>query len=322
MDANHWMSIISIRVPQIVLWILPVQDVKVRYGAKWALVTGASSGIGEEIANRLGKQGVNLVLVSDQDQPLTAVANRIQRECRVTTKTICADLCTDQSVQTIARETESLPINLVFNNAGYIVMEGFHQSDLQSKVNNLHCNAVAAVKITDVFYRRMVESKTKGAIFFTSSSVASCPSPNSAIYAASKSMLTSFAETLSIEARRFNIDVLAVQPGYVRTKIFDRLPNLYILKALAFISQDRSAVVDMMFKSVGRLHFVVVDSGPFAIVASIARSILGGNVMTFLISLITKYILIDMRKFNEPPSSSNSSISKNSSSDGDNRKKR
>ncbi|EFA77047.1 hypothetical protein PPL_09800 [Heterostelium album PN500] len=288
-----------VKAPYVLIPLLKVQNLRTKYNAKWAIVTGASSGIGECISRKLAEQQISVVLVSNDEARLQAVASDLKTLYKVDTRIVVVDLRENNDVllREVRKATDDIDVQLVFNNAGYIAMEGFHQSTVESKLDNLNCNAINAIRLTDHFYKRMLHSKQRGAIVFTSSSASVCPSPYSVMYSAGKALLTSFAESLSIESRQHGIDILAIQPGYVRTKIFDPLPKLALLNFLRLVAQEPVDVVNIMFKCVGRLGMTVVDSGFFAFLSKMARIFLGGNLMTVIIAFIVNHLMKDMEQY-------------------------
>eukprot|EP01133_Synstelium_polycarpum_P015092 gene15092-17867_t len=203
-----------------------------KYGAEWALVTGASSGLGHQICRRLAEQGVKIVLVAKDREGLERTRDEISTTSGVECRVVDVDLSRDASCDQLFEQTKDIDVGLLFSNAGYIAMEGYHQSSTLDKRANVQCNAVAHLNIVDHYYRRMVEKSHPGAIIITSSITGQCPTPNSALYSASKAMLSAFAASLSLESYHFNIDILAVQPGYVSTRLFDSLPQHLIFKLL------------------------------------------------------------------------------------------
>ncbi|KAF2070017.1 hypothetical protein CYY_008661 [Polysphondylium violaceum] len=270
------------------------QDIRKKYQCEWALVTGSCAGIGKEICDRLARQGVNIVMVSKSKDALQEYSKQLMSKYRIRTLTLSIDLKKSDSVQQLFDLTESIDIGVIFNNAGYLTMEGFDQTTSKDKIEMLECNSIAPMRIAEHYYRKWLDQgRRRGAIIFTSSSTAVCPTPFSVMYASSKSFLSTFAESLSIEARHQSIDILAIRPGLVKTHLFDNVPKHMILKLLSLVSQSPKDIVDVMFKSVGRYGIVVLDVGIFGILSGILRNIIGVNMMASLVSFTSFYLLKD-----------------------------
>lgn len=149
------------------------QNLRQKYG-DWAIVTGASSGIGRAIAKKLASQGVNVVLVALADKALEdAHAELNQKYPGVKLRAVGADLSKDHDryMSDIRGATDDVRITMVFSNAGYLLMGFFEKRDIDAHVANIECNAIAGVRIAHHFYNRMIEDGNKGCIAFTSSAV-------------------------------------------------------------------------------------------------------------------------------------------------------
>ncbi|KAK5581248.1 hypothetical protein RB653_001279 [Dictyostelium firmibasis] len=309
--------IINYILPYILILSSKDQDFKKKYG-KWALVTGSSSGIGKSIAHRLASQGISIILVAKDDQFFDEMLNEIKLKYKsINFLPIKLDLTKPESIKDLInklKEFESnkiLKINdirILFNNAGYFVMEGFNQTSYDNdKLKMIQCNTLTSVELTDYFYRIWVENKNKnknknennidkrknGLIIFTSSVAAVFPSPYSVIYSSCKSFLSSFASSLALEAKLNDVDILAVQPGRVETRIFDNVPNLLTLRIMKLFSQKPDQVVDIMFRSAGRYGIVNFNSGFFAILSCLIFNIFGPNLTNKIVYLLSKYIFTD-----------------------------
>lgn len=150
------------------------RDFREEYG-EWALVTGASSGIGRAISDKLLKQNVNVVLVALDDSLLKSTVRdfrkRYQRpEIRVVGVDL-GELSTQHYMKKIREATDDVPVSMVFNNAGFLVMGFFEEHPINTQLQNLMCNSTAGVCIVHHFYKRMVELRLKGCIVITSSAV-------------------------------------------------------------------------------------------------------------------------------------------------------
>jgi short-subunit dehydrogenase len=183
-----------------------------------ALITGASSGIGEEFARQLAARGYNLVLVARRGQRLNALAAQLgPRAVRVEVEV--ADLQSAEMVRALpSRVAErGLEIDLLVNNAGFGSYGAFADSRLESEVGQIRVNVEALVTLTHAFLPGMVERR-RGAIINIASSAGLQPLPYEAVYAASKAFVLSFSEALHSETRNSGVAVVAVNPGPVPTE--------------------------------------------------------------------------------------------------------
>jgi short-subunit dehydrogenase len=187
-----------------------------KYGP-WAVVTGASSGIGAELARQLAASGLNVVLVARGAQRLDALAEQLRNTYRVRVRSAAIDL-TDRSFLARLREaTDDIDVGLLVNNAGRWEAGRFLDNDIQREVDTVDLNVTAPLILAHEFGRRF-KARGGGGMIFLSSVVALQGTPYVANYAATKAYDLLFAEALSYELEPYGIDVLAVLPGPVDTE--------------------------------------------------------------------------------------------------------
>ncbi len=185
-----------------------------------ALVTGASSGIGEQFAVQLAAAGFDLVLVARRAERLAALASRLDAEHGVSSTVIVADLAHPDGVQRVIADTAALDIGLLVSNAGFGLKGPHHENDPGQMSDMLMVNCHAPMLLTHAFIPRL-RARGSGGIILTSSVEALLGFPNSASYAASKAFVNSLAEGLWGELSPLGIDVLAVCPGSTDTEAHD-----------------------------------------------------------------------------------------------------
>eukprot|EP00698_Gefionella_okellyi_P005655 TRINITY_DN15128_c0_g1_i1.p1 TRINITY_DN15128_c0_g1~~TRINITY_DN15128_c0_g1_i1.p1 ORF type:complete len:321 (+),score=71.84 TRINITY_DN15128_c0_g1_i1:40-1002(+) len=247
------LSFISYLLPLLIVNLLPKQNLKRKYNATWAVVTGSSSGIGKAIATRLAGQGLNVVLVALADKLLDDTHEELQKAFSSQQFVKCGcDLSRPGYMDAIKKQTKGLPISIVINNAGYLKMGFFRQLPADMHLAGVECNAVCSVAISHHFYCRMINEGRKGCITFTSSAAGYFPSPFVVLYGASKAFLSSFAQSLSVEAKEHGIDVMAVHPSYTATNLYATQPKLGILNLFAKFAATPYDVADVIINSVGR----------------------------------------------------------------------
>lgn len=201
---------------------------KEKYGT-WAVVTGATSGIGFELAERLAESGLNLVINARNEAKLAQIAVNFKLKYGIETLFVAEDVSNTEGVQKIIIATKDLDIGLFVAAAGFGTSGLFINNSVQDEVNMLRVNCEAVLILTHHFSKIFVEKKRGGIILF-SSIVAFQGVPLSANYAATKAYIQSLAEALAVELKPFGVDVLSAIPGPVKTG-FEQRANMQMDKA-------------------------------------------------------------------------------------------
>jgi len=188
-----------------------------RYGP-WALVTGASSGMGAEYAKQLAAGGLNVVLVARRGDRLKALARGLSSQHEIETKAVVADLTTENGLGATLEQTEGLEVGLLVNNAGIEDSGRFLQTPLDSALATLDLNCRAPLVLTHHFVAKMA-ARQRGGVLFMASLVAFQGVPYIANYAATKAYDLILAESLAAEFQAYGIDVLSVNPGFTETEL-------------------------------------------------------------------------------------------------------
>ncbi|WIA08978.1 hypothetical protein OEZ85_008392 [Tetradesmus obliquus] len=241
------------------------QNLKDRYKAEWALVTGASTGIGKSIATRLAQQGLSVVLVALQNEALDATFEELSTEYpKVEFRKVGADLGRHGGyMPAIIKATADIDVQIVFCNAGYILPGFFYTKTIEQVQANIECNAVSAVQVTHHFLKRMMDASLKGCFVFTSSASAVLPSPFAVSYASTKAFLSMFAISLAPEVKWLGIDVMAVHPSPVASRFYDGTVKIGMMEAFKKLAVGPDALPDIIFASIGRT--IWKDVGPVAL---------------------------------------------------------
>ena len=186
-----------------------------------AVVTGASSGIGYELAKVFAQNGYDLLIVAQSDRLMKAQADFQSLGGEVIS--VQVDLASADGIDTLCEKLEKLnrPVNVLAINAGVGVGGEFLLNDLHDELNMVKLNVLYPLSLTKFVLKGMAE-RGEGKIIFTSSIAADMPGPYYAVYAATKAFLQSFAEALRVEVKDNGITVTALQPGATRTDFFDR----------------------------------------------------------------------------------------------------
>ncbi len=210
-----------------------------RFGP-WALVTGASAGIGAEFARQLAEQKFNLVLVARRKQRLNDLAQRLEHETNIQTKVIAVDLTQADFLHVILAETVSLEIGLLVNNAGFGLAGRFIEHEMERELDLLNVNCRAPLLLSHVFARQMAKRK-RGGIIMVSSVSGYLATPFEATYSASKVYELFLAESLRYELEDSGVEVLALCPGSTETE-FHALAGSPAVAAMAVQPVVRTAL--------------------------------------------------------------------------------
>ena len=185
-----------------------------KYGS-WALITGASSGIGKELAMNIAACGLHTILVGRNESKLESLKSEIERRYSVEAIIIASDLGTDP-IDKIIEVTTDKDIGLLVASAGFGTSGNFINNSVHAETNMLNVNCKALLELTHYCANRFVDKK-RGGIILLSSMVAFQGVPYSSNYASTKAYVQTLAEGLYHELKPHNVDVLAAAPGPVTT---------------------------------------------------------------------------------------------------------
>ena len=192
------------------------------YSTQTVLITGASSGLGEQFARALASKGARVVLVARRESRLRAIAHSIEVAYGVQTDIIQCDLSRENAGDTLFRmiTERGIPITALINNAGFATFGPVHDNDPSQLHNEMNVNMVSLVDLTRAF---LPDFRLLPASFIINvSSVAGfLPAPGMNVYAASKAFVLHFSEALWQESRGTNVRVLALCPGTTKTEFFN-----------------------------------------------------------------------------------------------------
>lgn len=213
---------------------------KVRESVGTALVTGASSGIGEELARVAAADGYDLILVARRQDRLDSLARELCLAHGVSARVFSEDLAdSDASSRIVAEiEKEKLSVDVLVNNAGLGVYGPFAETNLARQLEVIQVNVAALTDLTGRILPGMV-ARRRGRILNVASTAAFQPGPYQAVYYASKAYVLSFSEALAEELRGTGVTVTALCPGPTTTEFQERasmdgearLPAPFVLDA-------------------------------------------------------------------------------------------
>lgn len=191
------------------------------FHGRWALVTGASAGIGAALAREFARRGANLILTARRRDRLDALAAELAAkgaEARI----VAADLNDPAAPQQIydATEGEGLTVDILVNNAGLGQYGAFYASPIEQELSQVRVNCEAVVRLTRLFVPQMVERR-RGWVLVVASTASFQPVPYITTYAATKVFDRYFAQGLAAEVARFGVMVTALCPGPTESEFFE-----------------------------------------------------------------------------------------------------
>ena len=183
-----------------------------------ALITGASGGIGYELAKLFAKDHYNLVLVARSSDKLNQVASQLRQQFGFNVKTMAVDLAQDQAVTILFEQLkgEKLEVDVLVNNAGFGVFGEFAEMPEEEILGQVQLNVVALTHLTRLFLPAMIERR-QGKIMNVASTAAFQPGPLMAVYYATKAYVLSFSEALANEVAGTGVVVSCFCPGATET---------------------------------------------------------------------------------------------------------
>jgi short-subunit dehydrogenase len=212
-----------------------------------ALITGASAGIGRELALRFAGRGYGVVLVARDEARLAAVKQEIASRHGVTATVLCADLADPAAPGRIAAacREQRLEIDVLVNNAGFGTVGPFHSTDHSREADLVQVNVTALVRLTSHFLPAMV-GRRRGGVLNVASTAGFQAGPNMAGYYASKAYVVSFTEALAVELRGTGVTASVLCPGPTRTEFQHRagMSQTGVTIARDFVLMDAAVVAD------------------------------------------------------------------------------
>lgn len=187
----------------------------------WVLITGASVGIGRELAQLFAANHYNVAVTARNQKQLEELAGQLRTRFGIETKVIVKDLADDGAPAEIFDALRETAISVLVNNAGFGLAGPFLKSDLEPQIRMMQVNMTALVRLTRLFAPPMV-ARNAGRILNVASVAAFLPGPYIAIYYATKAFVHSFSVALGEELAGTGVTVTALCPGSTRTEFHDR----------------------------------------------------------------------------------------------------
>jgi short-subunit dehydrogenase len=225
----------------------------------YALITGASSGIGESFTYALARERYDLVLVARREQRLEAVAATAREIGAGRTEIIAADLARSNAPLELQERlaAASIEIEYLINNAGFGTTGRFDRLPLAREIEEIELNVTALVALTRLFLPSMIQRR-HGTIINVASTAAFQPIPHMATYAATKAFVLSFTEAIGAETAGTGVNILALCPGPVRTE-FQAVAKHENALMPSFVYLDPETVVRQALAAVARGRRVQIN---------------------------------------------------------------
>lgn len=241
-----------------------------KWADRWAVVTGASSGIGAEFARQLAARGMHIVLTARREDRLNALAEELDRLHGAKTLVVAGDLADPDMPRRLfdAVQQAELDVALLVNNAGFGQVASIDELDPERDISVVDVNIRALTELTYLFLGPMRE-RGEGSILNVASVVAFQPVAYMAVYAASKAYVMHFTEGLWAELRGTGVQITALCPGTTETEFFDQAGVSGWLSKHA--SQTAAKVVRNGLKAVEKKRPVVVSGWRNKLLASLHR---------------------------------------------------
>jgi short-subunit dehydrogenase len=191
------------------------------HSPKTALITGASSGIGLELARCFAAGGDNVILVSRSEDELNQIARDFKRDYGIDATVIAKDLFNSDAAREVFEDVESrgIQVDYLVNNAGQGVYGKFADTDLDDELEIIHLNVCSLVVLTKLFLKDML-ARNEGRILQLGSVVSKTPAPWSAVYSGTKAFIYNFSQAVIAELEGTNVTMTVLRPGATDTDFF------------------------------------------------------------------------------------------------------
>jgi len=203
------------------------------FKGKYALITGASSGIGYEFVKLFAKDGSNLIITSRNEERLLNIKREIENEHKVNVLVLAKDLSKREAPEEIYNklEDENIPVDILVNNAGVGYHGNFSDTDLERQLKMIHLNVLSLVHLTGLLLPSMIK-KGYGKILNVASMAGFHGIPLHGVYSATKAFVLNFSESIAYELEGTGIAVTCLCPGLTKTNFFKSadMKNLKLLR--------------------------------------------------------------------------------------------
>ena len=216
----------------------------------YALITGASKGIGKAISEALAKRKVNLLLSARSEQLLKTSAENLKAKFGIDVQYFPADLSLPDSASALAAwcKKNNFPVNILVNNAGYGLWGDFMELTLEEQLSMLHINTANIITLTYLLLPELIKNKPSY-ILNIASTTAYQAIPRFAVYSASKSFIVSFSRALNRELKKSGVSVTCLSPGTTDSGFIDRARMKAMEEIAAKFSMPAETVAEFGVKA-------------------------------------------------------------------------
>jgi uncharacterized protein len=230
-----------------------------------ALVTGASTGIGEQFARILAERDNDLVLVARDRARLEALAKEVEQTHHVDVEVLPADLIDPDQLALV--EERAADVDVLVNNAGFGSFGSCHELDIDTETKEVQLNVVAVVRLTHAAARGMT-TRGRGGILNVASLAGFQPTPNNATYAATKAFVLSFSQAVHEELKGTGVSVSVLAPGFTKTE-FQARASFDSSSVPGFMWQEAEPVARAGLDGLAKNRAVVVPGAMYRVVAGL-----------------------------------------------------
>lgn len=265
-----------------------MKNLKQMFG-NWALVTGASSGIGKEFARQIAASGMNVVLVARRRARLEELATELSSNHSVEVMIIDQDLSEENAAELITHKTSGIDIGLVISNAGDGAMGGFLKHKAEEFGQAIKLNVLTPVKLIHSLLDRMHSNKNKGGLILVSSAVSVSGVPFIGDYSASKAYQLNLGQALHHELLGIGINVSVLMPGPTKTEVYTRDDIDFSKLPMPPMSTKR--VVRSALKGVVKNQAVVIPGFINNLMDFLARRLMSRNMTSKMYGMLMKGLI-------------------------------
>jgi short-subunit dehydrogenase len=231
-----------------------MKDLTAPHRNQWALITGASAGIGRELARCCAADGFNLILVARNQPSLVALANELTAAHGIDVQVLVRDLATSGAAAGIFEAVRDKSVSILINNAGFGLYGPFARNDPRTQTELMQVNMAALVELTHHFVQPMLVRR-QGRILNVASLAAFQPGPTVNLYYASKAFVYSFSYALAAELDGSGVTVTTLCPGTTQTDFFARAG---MRVARGWLMMDARTVAKLGYRGLMRGRRVVI----------------------------------------------------------------
>lgn len=238
---------------------------------KTALITGASSGIGLELARIFAANNCNLVLAARNESAMNELAAELTEKFKIKVKVIAKDLSDKNSPKEIFAELENekIEIDYLINNAGFGGYGNFHETDWKKEEDMIQVNVIALAELSKLFVKQMVK-RNSGRILNVASTAAFQPGPLMSIYYATKAFVLSLSEAMAYELKNTNVTVTCLCPGPTKSN-FQKAANITESKLAKGVNATSFEVALCGYNAMMKGKFVAIEGFMNNLLAFVVR---------------------------------------------------